>query len=273
MEITQIAFFVAVMFVVLALILLLAWVAKRYMGGGRTTRTKGSPLRRRERRLSMVEAASVSPRHKLVLVRRDNTEHLLLLGGATELVVESRIVGQQEAEVNIRDSEPQFGQAPSPSESFGSPVASPTLSGAAASTFSSTSYGDTPATDTPGGYEPSLYARESSSLGLSDSPSTYGSNSPDSEPDYFASTRSTDAEEERPSYLSTPNTEDAEPTSTYESYRSPFSAPLPNSEDEPAPAYAEEEREEVNVDADETQSDDAQQSRILSRFLRKDNAE
>jgi flagellar protein FliO/FliZ len=42
-------------------------------------------------RLSVVETAALDVRHRLVLVKRDNVEHLLLVGGATDIVVESNI--------------------------------------------------------------------------------------------------------------------------------------------------------------------------------------
>ncbi|MHA1523155.1 MAG: flagellar biosynthetic protein FliO [Alphaproteobacteria bacterium] len=107
MEISEIVQFAAALLFVLALIILVAWVLRRYFGGG--ARAGGSPLRRRERRLGVVEAAQIGNRHRLVLVRRDDREHLLLLGGSNELVVESNITTRTEtAEVNIRATEPTF---------------------------------------------------------------------------------------------------------------------------------------------------------------------
>jgi len=44
------------------------------------------------RRLQIVEAAMVDPRRRLMLVRRDDREHLLLIGGTHDLVVETGIV-------------------------------------------------------------------------------------------------------------------------------------------------------------------------------------
>ncbi len=44
-----------------------------------------------ERRISIVEVTPLDGRRRLVLVRRDNVEHLLLLGPTTELVVENNI--------------------------------------------------------------------------------------------------------------------------------------------------------------------------------------
>ncbi|MDX2263680.1 MAG: flagellar biosynthetic protein FliO [Hyphomicrobiales bacterium] len=45
----------------------------------------------RERRLSVVEQASLDGRRKLVLVRRDQVEHLVLIGGPYDVIVETGI--------------------------------------------------------------------------------------------------------------------------------------------------------------------------------------
>ena len=69
---------------VLGLILLLAWALRRFGAGGLTR--PGS-----KRRLHILETAVAGPRHRLVLVRRDQTEHLLLLGPTGDLVIEQGI--------------------------------------------------------------------------------------------------------------------------------------------------------------------------------------
>ena len=53
-----------------------------------------SPIgpRGRQSRLAVIEAASVDTRRRLVLIRRDNTEHLLMIGGPTDIVIEPNIV-------------------------------------------------------------------------------------------------------------------------------------------------------------------------------------
>lgn len=50
-----------------------------------------APKLGRGRRLSMIEALPLGPRHRLVLVRRDDVEHLLLIGPQGDVVVESGI--------------------------------------------------------------------------------------------------------------------------------------------------------------------------------------
>jgi flagellar protein FliO/FliZ len=73
--------------VVLALIGLTAWLVRRFganrLGGG----TRG-----RQPRLAVIDAATVDGRRRLVLIRRDNVEHLLMIGGPTDVVVEANIV-------------------------------------------------------------------------------------------------------------------------------------------------------------------------------------
>src|SRR5689334_10819856 len=73
---------------VLALILLVAWLVRRFAGNRLgTTANRG-----RMPRLAVIDAAAVDGRRRLVLVRRDNIEHLLMIGGPTDIVVESNIV-------------------------------------------------------------------------------------------------------------------------------------------------------------------------------------
>lgn len=43
----------------------------------------------------MVEARAIDSRRRLVLVRRDDREHLLLIGGANDVVVETGIAPQE----------------------------------------------------------------------------------------------------------------------------------------------------------------------------------
>jgi flagellar protein FliO/FliZ len=47
--------------------------------------------RGRQPRLAVVDAASVDGRRRLVLIRRDNVEHLVMIGGPTDIVVEPNI--------------------------------------------------------------------------------------------------------------------------------------------------------------------------------------
>ena len=77
--------FLALLFV-LALIALAATLARRFGLGFSGTSKSGQ-----ERRLSISEVLTLSPKHRLVLIKRDGTEHLLLLGANSDVVIESGI--------------------------------------------------------------------------------------------------------------------------------------------------------------------------------------
>jgi flagellar protein FliO/FliZ len=67
---------------VLALALLLAWLARRFLPALATAPgTSG--------RLGVVAMRPLDPRHKLVLVRRDGVEHLLGIGPGGLVVIET----------------------------------------------------------------------------------------------------------------------------------------------------------------------------------------
>ncbi len=71
---------------VLGLIGLCGWGARRL---GMTPRVSAGAGR--VKRLAIVEVAAVDAKRRLVLVRRDDCEHLLLLGAAQDVVVEAGI--------------------------------------------------------------------------------------------------------------------------------------------------------------------------------------
>jgi hypothetical protein len=73
---------------VLALIGVAAWVVRRYANN----RLGANTQRGRMPRLAVIDAAAVDGRRRLVLVRRDNVEHLLMIGGPSDIVVEPNIV-------------------------------------------------------------------------------------------------------------------------------------------------------------------------------------
>jgi hypothetical protein len=64
------------------------WLIRRFAGNRLGTNTGRS----RMPRLAVIDAAAVDGRRRLVLVRRDNIEHLLMIGGPTDIVVEPNIV-------------------------------------------------------------------------------------------------------------------------------------------------------------------------------------
>ncbi len=74
--------FLAALVFVLALIGALAYFARRHGLGGMV-----APIRARDRRLFLIESLAIDPRHRLVLVRRDTVEYVLLIGN-TNMVIE-----------------------------------------------------------------------------------------------------------------------------------------------------------------------------------------
>ncbi|WP_017964515.1 flagellar biosynthetic protein FliO [Rhizobium leguminosarum] len=71
----------------LLLLILVLWVIRSrapspFVRGGRN----------RQPRLQVLDAAAVDARRRLVLVRRDDVEHLIMIGGPSDIVIESRIL-------------------------------------------------------------------------------------------------------------------------------------------------------------------------------------
>lgn len=103
LDLPQYSMFAAALIFVIGLIFLLTWILRRFsgIGGGQT------PFSRRDRRLKVIEGATIGSRHRLILVQRDHVEHLLLIGGTTDLVVERNITLTSQ-------SAPPSGAAPYP---------------------------------------------------------------------------------------------------------------------------------------------------------------
>jgi hypothetical protein len=121
---TPLTFFVAFL-VVLALIGAAAWLARRFAG----SRLGQNANRGRAPRLAVIDAAAVDGRRRLVLVRRDNIEHLLMIGGPTDIVVEPNIVRASPArepapQRTVPMPEPSWAEAEMPREpiDFGEPI-------------------------------------------------------------------------------------------------------------------------------------------------------
>jgi flagellar protein FliO/FliZ len=74
--------------VVFGLLALALWLARRFSG----ERLANATTRGRQPRLAVIDAATVDGRRRLILIRRDNVEHLLMVGGPTDVVIEPNIV-------------------------------------------------------------------------------------------------------------------------------------------------------------------------------------
>jgi hypothetical protein len=82
-------------FVVLILVVAAAfagwWAYRVYVLGETSVGLGGWFGPRPEPRLGVTEQASVDSRRRLVLVRRDNVEHLIMTGGPVDVVIETNI--------------------------------------------------------------------------------------------------------------------------------------------------------------------------------------
>jgi flagellar protein FliO/FliZ len=96
-------FFLAFL-IVLALIGATAWAVRRFGSGRLGTNTRG-----RQPRLAVIDYASVDGRRRLILVRRDNVEHLLMIGGPTDVVVEPNIVRAVASPRDVASGRPVAG--------------------------------------------------------------------------------------------------------------------------------------------------------------------
>lgn len=96
MDITDYLRFIAALLFVLALIGLATWLARRFGFGGRVT-----PLRRSDKRVQIVEIATIDSKHRAVLIRRDSTEHLVLLGANDTSVIETGISAPPDPDANM----------------------------------------------------------------------------------------------------------------------------------------------------------------------------
>lgn len=92
---------------VIALIFLAFWLFKRFFN--RSNFNFGP--RTGQRRLGVVEASGVDGNRRLILIRRDDVEHLVLIGGSADLLVEGNI--NREAEIAAQNK-PQQPLQPAP---------------------------------------------------------------------------------------------------------------------------------------------------------------
>jgi flagellar protein FliO/FliZ len=90
---------VAAILFVIALGALTVWAFRTFFG-----RSNGQGfLRPREKRLAVVETAQVDAKRKLLLVRRDDTEILVMTGGPVDMVLESGIKARPHLEPPLED--------------------------------------------------------------------------------------------------------------------------------------------------------------------------
>lgn len=100
--------FIIALAIVFGLIGLVLFVLRQLTGN------RISTGRNRQPRIAVMDAMHIDQRRRLLLVRRDNVEHLILVGGPTDVVVEQAIIRGNP----VSASYPRGGQ---PAPQFGSP--------------------------------------------------------------------------------------------------------------------------------------------------------
>ena len=114
--------FAAAALALLAAAFLLYVIVRFFLG-----RKIGLPRQARPRvpRLGIIDAFDLDGHRQLVIVRRDNIEHLLMIGGPNDLVVESHIIrteGRESREARLREKEWREEPRDAPSMAQGLPL-------------------------------------------------------------------------------------------------------------------------------------------------------
>ena len=129
------AIVLAALIVVFVLYMLFRLITRPRFAGGR---------RSKHARLAITDAAAVDERRKLVLVRRDDVEHLVMIGGATDMVIESDI--RRNAAARPLTQPGAAAQAPAHSAPARAPAPAPSKAATPAAQAPTTT---APATQTP----------------------------------------------------------------------------------------------------------------------------
>jgi flagellar biogenesis protein FliO len=102
--------------IVLVLIVLGLWLLKVLTRAGETMG------RGREKRLQIVDTATVDSKRKVMIIRRDNVEHVVMTGGPTDLVIESGIAVPEAPQMRRRMDIRQAPPAPAPQPKAAEPA-------------------------------------------------------------------------------------------------------------------------------------------------------
>ena len=100
-----------------ALAVLALYVLFKAVGGARRRR-----LREQHARLSIVDVEEVDGRRRLVLIRRDAVEHLVMIGGPTDLVIETGIGASRTLPASDRTTPPDRSNVMQPAPTVPKPA-------------------------------------------------------------------------------------------------------------------------------------------------------
>ena len=100
--------------VVIVLIVLGLWVLKFFMKSGVAMRPQG-------RRVQVVEQVQLDAKRQLLVIRRDNVEHLIMTGGPQDLVIETGIPAAEKPALPGRRPMPQVAEEAKPATVVATP--------------------------------------------------------------------------------------------------------------------------------------------------------
>jgi hypothetical protein len=109
--------------IIVVAVALLALVGVFWLIRNRAASTFIRGGKNRQPRLAVLDATAVDTRRRLVLIRRDDVEHLVMIGGPTDVVIESRIVHPDQGGVGRQADQP--AAAPTPSRPQRAPQPAP----------------------------------------------------------------------------------------------------------------------------------------------------
>lgn len=92
-------FYVLLIALFAVLIVLAAVVVRGYLTGSSPTAAFFGP--KPDPRLDVTEQANVDGRRRLLLIRRDDVEHLIMTGGPVDVVIETGIVARRSTSVPV----------------------------------------------------------------------------------------------------------------------------------------------------------------------------
>ena len=115
---------------VIVAILLVLWLLKLVFSAS------GNAVRGRNRRLAVVDSLALDPKRQLLIIRRDDVEHLILVGGTQDIVVEAGIAIEEAAaaQPQRRPIPMVAGRKPAPAKAQPAAVVTPAPAAPAAAT-------------------------------------------------------------------------------------------------------------------------------------------
>jgi len=102
----DLSFYIAAFVFVIALIVLGAWLWRSMLEKGMSMPGNSLFKGSKERRIGAIETASIDNRRKLILIRRDGVEHLIMTGGPVDVVIETGISPHADKQAGASSSQP-----------------------------------------------------------------------------------------------------------------------------------------------------------------------